>query len=122
MSQVRSYKDLTVWQKARELVKQIYTASKGFPKEETYGLAQQIRRAAVSVPSNIAEGYGRGTRKDYIRFLYTARGSLYEVETQLFLAQDMEYLCPATSEPILNAVADCSRLLNKLITSLQRDA
>lgn len=122
MGEIRSYKDLTVWQKAREFVKKIYVVSKGFSREETYGLTQQIRRAAISVPSNIAEGYGRGSRKDYVRFLHMARGSLYELETQLFLAQDMEYLSPATSEPILGAVADCSRLLNGLIASLQRDA
>jgi four helix bundle protein len=89
---IRSYRDLVAWQQARILVKATYVATKLFPKEETYGLTQQIRRAAVSVPSNIAEGYGRGSRKDYVRFLLTARGSLYELQTQLLLAQDLGYL------------------------------
>ncbi|RPI59311.1 MAG: four helix bundle protein, partial [Planctomycetaceae bacterium] len=77
---IRSYKDLQVWQKSMELAGQIYEATQKFPADERFGLTSQLRRAAVSVPSNIAEGYGRGTRKDYKRFLQVARGSLYELE------------------------------------------
>jgi len=80
-NEINSYRDLVAWRKARLLVKAVYQTTGGFPKVETYGLTQQVRRAAVSVPSNMAEGYGRGSRKEYVRFLQIARGSLYEVET-----------------------------------------
>ena len=84
--QIRSYRDLRAWQMSRQLVKSVCEASRGFPREELYGLTQQVQRAVVSVPSNIAEGYGRGGLRDYVRFLQTARGSLFEVRTQLQLA------------------------------------
>ena len=81
---MKSYTDLDVWKKSRELVKEIYVLTKAFPKDEMYGLSSQIKRSAVSVPSNIAEGYGRNHTKDTLQFLFIARGSLYELETQLF--------------------------------------
>ncbi len=108
------------WQRARTLVRVIYEATKGFPKEELYGLTNQIRRAAVSVPSNIAEGYGRGSLQDYIRFLQTARSSLYEVQTQLLLAGDLGYLPGESVSALLSCVADCYRPLQALITSLRK--
>ena len=83
---IKSYRDLFVWQKAMELVTAVYAIPKVFPKEEQYGLTAQIRRSAVSVPSNIAEGYGRNSTLDYTRFLQIARGSLYELQTQLEIA------------------------------------
>ena len=122
MGTIRSYRDLIAWQKARALVKSIYVLAERFPKHELYGLTQQVRRAGVSVPSNIAEGYGRGTRKDYVHFLHAARGSLYEVETQLFLAQDLGYLPESVAATSLERIAGCSKLLHGLIASLQRDA
>jgi len=79
---IKSYRDLFVWQKAMELVTAVYTITKDFPKEELYGLTAQIRRSAVSVPSNIAEGYGRKSTLEYIRLLQIACGSLYELQTQ----------------------------------------
>jgi len=109
-----------VWQRARGIVKRVYVATARFPRDEMYGLAQQMRRAAVSVPSNIAEGYGRGARKDYIRFLRTARGSLYELQTQLLLAQDLTFLPPKEVEPLLDELDQCSRLLYRLLLSLMR--
>lgn len=86
------YTDLDVWMASRKLVKIVYDLTKSYPKEEMYGLTNQMRRSAVSVPSNIAEGCGRRTSADTIQFLHIARGSLYELETQLFLAFDQEYL------------------------------
>ena len=86
------YTDLEVWKESRKLVKEIYTATKKFSNDELYGLSSQIKRSAVSVPSNIAEGCGRRTSKDTIQFLYISRGSLYELETQVYLALDLNYL------------------------------
>ncbi len=89
---LKSYKDLIVWQKAIDLVILVYRRTAAFPKEEVYGLRQQIRRAAVSVPSNIAEGQCRSSTRDFLNFLAIARGSLGEVETQLTIAERLEYL------------------------------
>lgn len=83
---VRHYSDLIVWQKAMDLVVHVYEVTESFPQREVFGLTNQVRRAAVSIPSNIAEGQGRGTTKDFLHFLAIARGSLQEVETQLLLA------------------------------------
>ena len=89
---IRSYRDLKAWQKARSLVKRVYGATGIFPKEELYGLARQLRRAAVSVPSNIAEGYGRKHKAEYDQFLSISYGSVLELETQYLLARDLRYL------------------------------
>ncbi|WP_291871200.1 four helix bundle protein [Maribacter sp.] len=86
------YKELDVWSQARKLVKSVYVITEFFPKQEQYGLTSQIRRCVVSVSSNIAEGCGRRTSADTIRFLHISRGSLYELETQLILANDLEYI------------------------------
>jgi len=115
---IGDYKDLVAWQKVRSLVRSIYEATRSFPAEERFGLTQQLRRAAVSVPSNIAEGYGRGSLRDYIRFLQMARGSLYEIETQLYLAQDMGYLEPGVAVSITDRCAECVRILQGLISAL----
>lgn len=108
------YKELDVWVQARELVKKIYLLSKDFPDDERYGLTSQIRRCAVSVSSNIAEGCGRQTAKDTINFLHIARGSLFELETQTILASDLEYLRHNESE-ILNEIERVKKLLNRFI-------
>ena len=86
------YKELIVWQKAMELVKEVYSLTKKLPKEETYALSDQMRRAVVSIPSNIAEGYGRKSKIEYIRFLDIARGSQYELETQIQICIMLEFL------------------------------
>jgi len=88
---VKSYKDLLVWQRSIQLSLAIYRLTSSFPAEERYGLSSQLRRAGVSVPSNIAEGYGRGSRKDYKQFLAIARGSTLEVQTQLIIANELGY-------------------------------
>jgi four helix bundle protein len=121
MSQeIRNYDDLLAWQKARAMVRRIYESTRTFPSEEQYGLTQQLRRAVVSVPSNIAEGYGRGSRKDYVRFLRTARGSLYEVQTQLLLAQDLGYLNQKQIDGLMKDAAQCAQLLHGLLRGLAR--
>ena len=101
------------------LAKRIYGATKLFPKEEMYGLVQQMRRAGISVPSNIAEGYGRGGRKEYAHFLHTARGSLYELETQIFISRDLSYLTDRQADSLLEDADECSRILGGLIKSLK---
>jgi len=116
--EIRNYFDLTAWQRARQLVKQVYRASQKFPREELYCLTSQLRRAVVSIPSNIAEGYGRGSRKDYVHFLQIARGGLYEVQTQLFLAHDLNYLDEKTLNELLAQTNSCSQLIGSLIRSL----
>jgi len=93
---LKSYRDLLVWQKAVELAILIYRLSDAFPRTETYGLRSQIRRASVSVPSNIAEGYGQGSRKEYLQFLFVAQGSLKELETQPILSYNTPNPTPYT--------------------------
>ena len=113
-----SFQDLRVWQDAMTLTTSIYKFTASFPKHELYGLSQQIRRAAVSVPSNIAEGKGRRSDRDFVRFLLLARGSLLEVETQLIIAQELSYLCEADATGLLNAAEKVGRALSGLINSL----
>ena len=117
---IRSYKDLIAWRKAFALGLNIYRATERLPDDERYGLKSQLRRGGVSVASNIAEGYGRGTKQDYVRFLRVARGALYEIETQLLFAGQLGYLEAGVVES-LNADADeCSRILGGLIASVDR--
>ena len=113
------YRDLLVWQRAMELVKEIYRVTKTFPKEEVYGLTAQIRRAAIAVPSNIAEGKGRYSTADVNHFLVQARGSLYELETQVLIATDLKYLSEAESKKLLDSSDEVAKLLNGLIRSLR---
>ena len=96
-----SYRDLRVWQLAMELVISVYTQTRGFPKEETYGLTSQMRRSAVSIPSNIAEGKGRSTDADRAVFSCHARGSLLELETQILIAQHLEYVEASAAEKLM---------------------
>ena len=115
---IRSYRDLVAWQMAVDITKQVYRATERFPDKERYGLTNQLRRAAVSVPSNIAEGFGRGRAPDYARFLRVARGSLYEMETQLFLAVELGYLDQATFDQLDTKLKECGRVLAGLLRSL----
>ena len=117
---LKNYRDLKVWQKAYQVCLTIYKITKGFPKQETYGLTSQIRRAAISVPSNIAEGYGRKTTPDYIRFLYIAYGSNCELETQILLSGDLEYIKSEKLKEIQEAVGEVERMLKALIKSLEK--
>jgi four helix bundle protein len=120
MSRPKSYRDLIVWQKAMGLARQAYTLTSGLPKSEAYGLLAQVRRAAVSIPSNIAEGHGRLTDLQFRHFLGNARGSLCELQTQVELAADLGYLDKKKIQIVMDQRAEVGRLLNGLITSLRQ--
>ncbi len=115
---VTSYRDLIAWQKAMDAVTDVYRLTDSFPQREQFGLTNQARRAAVSVPSNIAEGQGRGTTKDYIHFLYISRGSLQELETQLMIAERLGFAPPDQVQPLLARTTEVSRILSGLINAL----
>lgn len=115
----KGFKQLLVWQKAYKLTLAIYNESKHFPKEERYGLTSQLQRAGVSIPANVAEGYERNHRKEYLQFLYIAKGSLGEVETYLLLARDLEYLSEHVFLALEELRSETSRLLQGLIKSLR---
>ncbi len=119
-AKIRSYQDLVAWQKAYELARRIYGLTKRFPEDERFGMTAQMRRAAVSIPSNIAEGWGRNSKNDYLRFLKIARGSTYELQTQIRLAIDFDYATP--SDETLGLTGDVERLINGLIRSLEQNA
>ena len=116
---VKTYRDLLVWQKGMTLVIEVYKLTNLFPREELYGLTSQIRRSAVSLPSNIAEGHGRNTTQDYIRFLYIANGSLYELQTQVEIALNLEYVSQADFEHIYEQSREIERMLSRLIQKLE---
>jgi four helix bundle protein len=116
----KSYRELIVWQKAMGLARRAYALSQGLPKSEAYGLLTQIRRAAVSVPSNIAEGHGRLTDSQFRHFLGNARGSLYEMQTQLELAGDLGYLDPRLVQELMDQGWEVARIINGLVSTLGR--
>ncbi|MGA7982024.1 MAG: four helix bundle protein [Chromatiaceae bacterium] len=116
---VQSYRDLIVWQKSMDLVERVYRMTRVFPKEEMYGLSSQIRRAAVSIPSNIAEGQARKSTAEFLHFLSIAQGSRAEVETQTLIAQRLGYVTQAQIKEILSLLDEISRMLNTLRTKLQ---
>jgi four helix bundle protein len=115
-----SYRDLVAWKKAMELVKAIYDATDSFPQHELYGLVGQLRRAAVWIPSNIAEGQAHHTNPEFVRFLRNARGSLAEIETQVLIAQDRGYVPKTIAEDLIRQTDELSRVLSGLITSLKK--
>ena len=115
---VRNYRELIVWQKAMDLVKMIYQATRQFPKEELYGLTNQVRRAAVSIPSNIAEGQARRSTAEFKNFLSIAQGSRAEVETQIMIAQRLDYISPQQTEPILSLSEEIKRMIYSLTNKL----
>lgn len=119
---MKGYEDLTVWQKAMDLAAMIYALGPLMPKSEVYGMTGQMQRAASSVPANIAEGYQRGTRKDYARFIAVARGSLAETETFLMLAMRVGHLPDATAAPCLEAAREVGRMLTGLKQKLDGPA
>src|SRR5579863_8160198 len=118
---VQSYRDLVVWKKSLTLVLDVYRSTQAFPKPETYGLVAQLRRAAVSIPSNIAEGQARLSTAEFKQSLGHARGSLMEVETQILISQELGYLERYQSEQLLGASAEVGRILNGLLNSLVRE-
>ena len=115
---IKSYKDLDVWKRSIALVKKIYMITKDFPKEEIYGLTNQMRRCAVSIPSNIAEGKTRQHINEYIQFLYIALGSCAELESQIIIAKELEYLKESETED-LNELDEIGKMLRGLIKNLR---
>lgn len=113
-----NFKNLKVWSLGMELVGDVYRNVANFPKDEKYGLNSQIKRCAVSIPSNIAEGSGRNTNKDFARFLYTSLGSSYELETQLILAHDFEFLNHENFELLMSSIQEIQKMLRGLIERL----
>lgn len=116
---VRSYKELIVWQKSMDLTIMVYKAVKQLPKEEIFSLSDQIRRAAISIPSNIAEGQQRLSGKEFIHFLSIAKGSLAELETQLMICERLNYMTSAQTKPIMDLCIEISKMLNSLLKQLQ---
>ena len=114
-----SFRDLIVWQKAMALVTDIYRATESFPTRERYGLVNQLCRAAVGIPSDIAEGKGRLSKKEFVQMLARARGSSYEVQTQLEISRNLDFLAPETFEDLIEKAGEVSRLLSGLIRNLQ---
>jgi four helix bundle protein len=117
MGEIRNHRDLIAWQRARALVKETYSLTQAFPREEQFGLSAQMRRAAVSVPSNIAEGFGRGTSADFLRFLRMARGSLMELDTQKVLSEDLGFA--DTTSRFHDLCSETDRVRQGLIRSIE---
>jgi four helix bundle protein len=120
MAAIKDHRDLIVWQKAMDLVEMIYCTTKAFPREEIYGLTSQLRRAAVSIPSNIAEGNGRNSTRDYIHFLGMAYGSVKEAETQILIAERLRYIDCDRSGRLVQMTIKVARLISGLTNSLNR--
>ncbi len=115
---MKNYRDLIVWQKAMELVTEIYQHTKSFPEEERYGLTSQLRRSSVSLPSNMAEGYGRNSTQDYVRFLRIANGSLFELQTQLEIARNLGFLIEERFSVLFEMSREIERMLSSLIKKI----
>ena len=118
MEKTRSYKDLRVWQRSTDLAMEVYALSKNFPKDELYGLTSQIRRASISIPSNIAEGSERKANRDFLRFIRIASGSLAEVETQLYMALRFGYIAEEEYKNVQPLMAEIGRMLNGFANNL----
>lgn len=116
---MKNYKELEVWQRAVGLAIEAYKTSRSFPDAEKFGLTAQIRRAVTSIPANVAEGWGRGSTKEYIQFLLIARGSLMELETHAIIAQKLGYLTQEQFEAVQGHVEEIGKMLNGLIQSLK---
>lgn len=116
-----TYEDLKVWRRAMDLVLEVYRSTSSFPKQEVYGLTSQMRRAAVSIPSNIAEGKGRFSRKELLQFLFHARGSLLELQTQIMIGRELGFLPVAEGEKLTDLASEVGRLLNGLVNRFQNE-
>ncbi|MDD5085868.1 MAG: four helix bundle protein [Candidatus Omnitrophica bacterium] len=118
MQKIRNFRDLDIWKKGMEIVKEVYETAKEFPKQELYGLADQTQRSAVSIPSNVAEGFNRFHNKEYKQFLYIALGSCAELETQIEIASELNYISSKRKVAILEKLDHESRMLTNLIKKL----
>lgn len=119
MASINSYRDLLIWQKSFFLVTEIYKITSSFPKEELYGLTSQIRRASVSIPSNIAEGFGRNSTGDYKRFLQISLGSLYELQTQVEICSRLNYLSNEHYTDIQQKAFELGKMINSMISKIK---
>jgi len=119
MGNINSYKDLKIWQKGIELVEIIYKVTISFPQNEQYGLTSQVRRSSVSIPSNIAEGWGRGYNTNFLQFIKISRGSLYELETQLIIANKIQLITKKNFKMIEDLILIESKMINSFITTLK---
>lgn len=117
---MKTYRELIAWQKGIELVLLVYTVTKTFPREELYALADQLKRSSVSVPSNIAEGYGRHTDNDFIRFLNISRGSLFELQTQLEISFRLGFLNSEEYEKLMSLAVEIDKMLNALVSKIKQ--
>jgi len=115
---ITNFRDLDVWQKGIDIVKDTYKTTEGFPRQEVFGLSSQMRRSAVSIPSNIAEGFNRFHNKEYARFLYVALGSCAELETQVEIASELAYMSAETKSALLEKLDHETRMLRNLIKKL----
>jgi len=121
MGQIKTYKDLLIWQKGIQIVKEIYLICKNeIPKDELYGLQSQIKRSSISIPSNIAEGWGRNYTKSYIQFLKYSRGSLLELETQIIIAKELDFISTDSFNKIQELITEESKMLNAFIKSVEK--
>jgi four helix bundle protein len=117
---MNNFRGVEVWQKARLLAREVYSLTRSFPRKEMFGLTQQMRRAAISIISNIAEGKGRHSRADYRSFLVIARASAFELDAQTIVAQELEFIDSAAAEPIIEKANEITRMLNAMIKALER--
>jgi four helix bundle protein len=118
LGKISTYKDLIVWQKSMQLVKDVYQLSKTLPNNEKFNLISQITRSSISIPTNIAEGWGRESKKSYVQFLKTSRGSLYELETQKTIINDLQFCKQEIFEIISNKITEIIKMLKALIKSI----
>ena len=120
MSGIKSYKDLLIWQKGIDIVINLYQLVEDFPKEEIYALSSQLKRASVSIPSNIAEGYGRNSTQSYIHFVSISRGSLFELETQLLIAKKLNFIKnESLLSELMNQITEESKMMNSFLNKLE---
>ncbi len=118
-SAIKTFRDLLVWQKSMALVTEVYRASSSFPADERFGLTSQLRRCVVSIPSNIAEGFGRDTTNDYLRFLGIAKGSLYEAQTQIEIGRNLQFIEESRFSILLEQAREIERMLTSMIRKLR---
>ena len=121
MKKISSYKDLLIWQKGISIVKLIYQICSEFPEDEVYNLQSQMKRAAISIPSNIAEGYGRNYTNSYVQFLKIARGSLLELETQLIISKELNFIDDTSFKNIEELIIEENKMLNAFISSINKE-
>lgn len=117
---MKSYRELFVWQKGVDLSVSVYDETQSFPKEEAFGMTSQIRRSAISIPSNIAEGFGRSSQADFARFLKISSGSLYELQTQLEICRRINYISAEQFESLWNLSIEIEKMLSSLISKIQK--